>query len=903
MWVALAVILLIVGFAAGYSLSTSWGDEQLREEVESILADLLEGEVEIDEVQIVLSDGIGLQGRGVRVYPSERGHALYAETAYIELKEPALALGELELALLVLEDAVLQLSLGEDGRWSFPPLQAALDEDRTPESDAPAKPVLDVLDVLAGAEEVARFLLEEEHIADRIILRRGAVHFEDHSVTADARPGTKLQRFHLQHIEGILSWPWLSDDGQLALTTTFVDPNGNEGRVRCTSFVADGAVEIALAGTDLDLNGLSPYVQRLSAEADIDGKISGELRLEASEPGYQHIRADLALRQVAATVVLADEPARIEIPMDILHARLEVEPTIVRLVDTRFQGSNTSLDFEAGVERPIDWGANARLRAVLSGLSVQDVRPILDQGPERVPLQDWFGGIESGTVDRLSLSGRTTFSTWGQLLDGELARLPDGFLVGVEVSDMTATIEGGEQLESAGFSADWAADRLELRRGAATWRGQPLPELNFTVDGVSHFVGMNTSSYQTNAAPLPGLPLLWDLLASDDGDPTPYRFHVDVDYLDHPILQWPIEDAHMTLQSIPGGSESRVNQATWGGFPVVAEVIYLLEPEPVLTIGIQASRNATRIVHEDEDPAPERRAGGPWGRGRFRLEPGPEEEPGQEDEPMRPLSRMSGEFTLSESSVRLSGVEVTVSSNAHIAADIAVDLGDENVLPVALQGRLDDADFAEVGPAIGLPERFVTGRVEVDADIVGHLERGQNLYAGLTGTIRASARDGKIRQNVPIAVKIATATDGFNPFAKSDKLKYQTIETELALEDGRLTANRLELEGPVRIYATGTLDFARPPQEIDAVVGVFLFQRIRELLGMVPLVNLVVPGSDKGMVGAYFRVRGPWDDPDVDAMKLKSFKEELPDIITAPVDFIQWLWKTGNGKPASSGSR
>ena len=110
-----------------------------------------------------------------------------------------------------------------------------------------------------------------------------------------------------------------------------------------------------------------------------------------------------------------------------------------------------------------------------------------------------------------------------------------------------------------------------------------------------------------------------------------------------------------------------------------------------------------------------------------------------------------------------------------------------------------------------------------------------------------------------------------------------------------LITEHLELEGPVRIYATGTLNFAEPPQEIDAVVGVFLLQRIRELLGKVPILNLVLPGSDKGFVGAYLRVQGPWEDPEVTTMAMRSLKEGLPDLITKPFDMIQSLWSSGGG--------
>lgn len=901
-WIAVGAALGVVSFAVGYAFSSSWGLDLLRREVETLLSDVMEGAVEIDEVRVVLSGGIGLHGVGVRVYPSatESGasHALRAETVYVELNEPALLLGDFELALLVVDDAVLEVTRDEDDRWSLPPLQSALDE-RPPVPSDGSQPT-PLLDVLADTEDVARTLLEEVRVADRVVVRRGTVVLVDRVARQGAREGTPVQRFQLHQIEGTMVRPWLSDDGQLALTAVFIDPNGNEAPVRCTSFTTGGDLEVALTAMDFELNAVSSYVQRLDQHADLEGRISGEVRLtaEKEQPGTQAVVASLALQKLAPTVAFGDGAARLEIPMEVVDVSLEVEPEVARLVGTRFRGSGTFLDFEASVERPINSGAVARIRTELGGLSTRDVRPLVDELPpaDSEALLDWFSRLESGTVDRLSLSGATSLETWRGLLDGELAQLPDGFLLGFEVSDVSVRLDEDDHVEDGSFAADFAADRLEIRRARGLWRGEPLPELNVTIDGLSDFAGAEPSAIQTNARPLPGITLVRDLFVSDDDEaPEPYRFHVDFDYLDHPIIGWPIEKGHVTVQPIPHGTESVVSHALWGGVPVTAEVVYLLEPETVITIGVQAHRGGVAPEHPVEIEA--REPGGPWGRGRFSLEPGEEDEADP-----RPLSQMSGSFVLSEALLRVSQLDMRVSSNAHIAADFAVDLATDEHLPVAFQGRLDEADLAEVGPAAGLPDGFATGRVEMTADIIGHLERDKNLYAGLTGTIAVNAWDGEIEQKIPVAVKIATATDGFNPFAKSDKLQYETIVSELHLENGRLTANRFELEGPVRVYATGSLDFAEPPEKIDAVVGVFLFQRIRELLGMVPLVNLVVPGSDKGMVGAYFRVRGPLDDPDVDAMKLKSIEEELPTILSAPVDFIRQLWKSGARRDDASGS-
>lgn len=884
--VAVAAILLIAGFAGGYVLSSSWGRDWMRREVEQILGDVLQGEVQVDAVRVVLSRGLGLHARGLRAYPSPRGPGLRANEAYIELNEAAALLGKFELALLVLDEAVLQARLGPDDFWTFPPFQSPRNQTGEAEEDEAEA----VLGVLAGTERIARVLLEEPRIADRIVINQGTIRFEDPVATRGGRVGVGLQRFHLQHIEGMLTRPWLSDDGQLALTATLIDPSGNEVPVRWTAFVRSGELQIALAAADLDLDAADAYVQRISENANLAGRLSGEVRLQAAEPGYQHVVLDVAVQEVALTLALGEERPLAELPMQTLHARLEVEPEAVRLLDARMHGPRVSLDAFATVVRPISRTSPARIEARLGGLGISDVGPIarqlLDSRSES--FREWFGRLESGTVERLSISGSTTLETWGQLLAGDLAQLPPRFLLGLQVSDVTLRLDEDDRLTHASFQADWAGDRLEIQHGRGDWKGLPLPEVNLTIDGLSRFVGMQPSPSETDAEPLPGLPLAWEMLLEDPEDhaadeASPNRFRVEIDYIDHPVMAWPIENARVTVQSIPHGTEFVLTQGTWGGFPVIAEAVYLLHPKPVLSLGLQA-RLAGAHGNANKRPARPATADALWGRGRFRLEPG-------SGEPEKPslLSHAKGDFEFTRSMLRFSDVEVALLRSGRMAAQLSIDLGEADRLPVDFEGRIDRADVDNLGAALGLPEGFITGKIDIDADIAGSLSRGQNLFAGLYGTIHGEADDGEIRQSVPLAVAMATATDGFSPFAERDRLHYQTIEMDIVLDRGRLTAKKIELEGPVRVYASGTLDFAEPPQEIEAMVGVFLFQRVRELLGKVPLVNLILPGSDSGLVGAYFRVHGPWDEPEVDAMPLKSLTEGAPDIITAPFEILQSL--------------
>jgi hypothetical protein len=197
--------------------------------------------------------------------------------------------------------------------------------------------------------------------------------------------------------------------------------------------------------------------------------------------------------------------------------------------------------------------------------------------------------------------------------------------------------------------------------------------------------------------------------------------------------------------------------------------------------------------------------------------------------------------------------------------------------------------LSDISDAVGLPSGFVTGTTELKADFGGVIRRVEQPYDGVFGTVGFSARNGEIRQKVPMIVALATATDGFNPFSSMSAMQYETITGELKIRDGRLNADRIELEGPVRVYASGSLEFGDSSYDLDGIVGVFLFQRTRELIGKIPLVNLVMPGSDKGMVGAYCALEGSWSEPEVSAMTLKSLQEQLPDIITKPFELCRSL--------------
>jgi hypothetical protein len=72
----------------------------------------------------------------------------------------------------------------------------------------------------------------------------------------------------------------------------------------------------------------------------------------------------------------------------------------------------------------------------------------------------------------------------------------------------------------------------------------------------------------------------------------------------------------------------------------------------------------------------------------------------------------------------------------------------------------------------------------------------------------------------------------------------------------------MSLLGPAaRLVGTGSVDAIHPPHELEAVVGLFFFRTLDTVISKMPLVNLLLLGSDDNLVAAYFALTGPWAEP------------------------------------------
>jgi hypothetical protein len=210
----------------------------------------------------------------------------------------------------------------------------------------------------------------------------------------------------------------------------------------------------------------------------------------------------------------------------------------------------------------------------------------------------------------------------------------------------------------------------------------------------------------------------------------------------------------------------------------------------------------------------------------------------------------------------------------------------------------------DVGVAMGMPDGFATGRVQISGRLDGALHPGEAILSDLQGDVTLDARNGEIRRDeLPLVLAIAQATAGYNSYASRSAVAYEAVTAHATLDRGLIACDDFRVEGPLRVYGSGWVDSVNPPHEIEGLVGVFLFRGAGQLMETVPLVKAILPGSERGLVGAYYTVKGRFDAPEVKALPGKSIAEDLPGVLAAPFKVLQALLGSRNDEEGSSSGK
>ena len=870
---AVGLVLLII--ATVYAMIGRYGEQLLRQEVESQFARLLDAPVSVRQAKILWRGAPEIVARGLETFPTPEARPLFvADRIHARLDLRSLVTGNLRLEWLRIDGARLEIRRLGPESW-----QPGVLFESAPEAAVKPGDLEPFLDLTRDIEAVARGLLQEsgallriEIENSRVLLFSGAPGEGASSPQALKLEDVRAQLVH-DRFGGGSRFHWESRVRPASADEAALE---FEGERRADGF---HGLELRLFGAALPaLAGfLVPDRERFEATGSIDLN----LRFETNRLGSGDLSLDATLLDLKSTLFIRAEPLQIESPRLQAQLQLEFDPERIELIDMTVEGlaRGGRLLVAGAAPRPLRDSTRVRLSAELRGAGHSQLRNIISWLPhsDAEPLERILGRVTGGQVSSLGASGRLPVSQWNDLLRGRLTRVPKAFVLAAKMEDLAIGSPSGSVLAELTGEVQWSGDRIELVETKGLWNGRPLPKMELRAEGISFlFEGPDWLRELSNEAPeLPGLdPLVawFEALESKPRDPTlpAPLVRVFLENLEHPALRWPLRDAALRLSPIEQGTELRLVGGQWAGANVEGEALFLDGPDARWLISLRMSEDPS---HPNASPEKEDAAlSDEWAWGSF--------ETASLTAEGLPVLELGANFSFRGTQLRIASVEAVLDRAGVLTGAGELDLGEAAGANFRVEGSLQGARLEEVGHWFEPGEDWGTGEVQGLLDIRGRIEPGTAVFDTTRGAISLSARNGEVRYEVPLALAVAQATIGFNPPASREHTAYDSIEVDLQLEPGRISTENFALYGETRVFASGAIEFTRATPRIDAVVGIFLLGALHRVLDKLPLVRNLV--SKKGLVGSYFAVEGALDEPDVRSLPAESIQEAVPHILKLP---------------------
>jgi len=942
--------LFLLAVAGGYLLSARVGTEALRVEVEKQLGQIFFGEVEVGACQLVIRGGLYLEGEDVWIYRWENDEfvgALHAPRAVAEIDPFALILGRFRLLYLMADGIEFHLEHRGEDLWSPAPLQWLSDKRARTRVEGDLE---NRLEFWRSVENVVRTLLTKPLAARKIEVRHGRVTFRDYmQLDTDGEP----LELELVDVEGHLTHQWLSGNADMHVTTRLVrkadgtgggegpgeetaEGGGNERAEGGVSERADGGVSekaegggteqdegypVTIAGRQrsgdmrlhLDVEQvpailLGYYVHPGGFDYRPRGGISGSSFFRTTALGQGRMVIDWQVDDFTARLPTHARPLPLETPVLQVLGEARLSDERFELVRMDFDAEHAGATVGGYIERPIRMTSHLNVEARVDTLELDELRTVAHSlpGGSADTFVDLFARVESGRIPEIVGRGNARLSRWDKLVDGRVSQLPEEFAVDLRLTDFTVATGDATRIDGLESKVSLAGDVFSANRTRAILDDSPLPTVDLKVRGISHLfrAAANDQSITTEAGNLPGLDALLGLFSSDDPS-QPAGFpstRLMIDTLEHPVLRWPVRDARVLIEGIENGLAIDFEEAIWAGSAVEGRATWLGSPDRSIAVDLRVippDPNESRTARTPDAVSGERPADPDvttsvagassmqWASGRFELD--------RVEGSFLPMIGVRGHFALQGNELLVSKLRADLEPRGKLIADASLSLREPEEVPVQLNFSIVSADLERFAYGVGLPDKSAEGTIHLSGALDGPMRPQTPLLALLSGEVSLDARNGEIYRRLPLIVALAQASEGLRSIEeRNTSITYEFMKAELQLDRGRVTTSDFRVEGPIRLYAQGRLDPLRPVQDNELVIAVFLFRQANALLEGLPVVRMLLPGSQRGLFGAYFVVTGDVGDPEVRPLTGRSIAEDLPDAVTAPFKVIQQLLGTPN---------
>jgi hypothetical protein len=863
---ALGALLLGALAVAALLVAAAQAPERLRQEVERRLAEAAGVPVHVAAVRMRFAQGLALELADCHAAAPE-GVALRATRVRAGIDPVALALGRLSLGTVVLEGLDLVL----------PPLAA--DADTAATAALPADALVATLGALAGAaEDVALPVRSLE-------LRRGRLRI------AGGEQAGAAGAWVISDAHGALRQSRLRARTELFLEARVGEGGDGAGSLALDATSSGGSLDAKLSLRDVALAPLAPLTSALgwkSPEGPV--RVSGALGWTVAE-GAPH-RVDVSLRATGLAAGVRDAAPASTLasgPLELV-AHLEAHPTRLRLLEGRLSDGDVVVRAEGAVELPLRDHSALRLGAELGGVALADVPLLAARLPlsVREGLPPLFATVEAGELVYLRLDGEASLAGWREFAGGGLLAQPGAVRLGLAVAGVRLRVGAGDVIDGVSGSLAFDGDALDLRGLRGSFRGSPLPRVDGTFRGLAHVRSASELDCvpPPPASPLPGARSLLEWLSDPDDEPEDWGWQhlaIEADWVAHPTLLCSLEQVAAELRPAHEGLDVTLHSGVWAGVPVTGRAAYREPPQGDATTpdptqeGHVAFEVAIGPPFEGMSPDP---PADPWLRGRF-------EAATSHLGPWR-IQAASGSFRASGSILHLDDASVALAPGGSLSGGLALDLGAPGPLPLRLAVQIEGIEILDFLQAVSLDSDFLSGTLHGAAVLDGHLQRGRSVLETADGLLTLHARKGRIRKEIPALMAVAVASQRWNPFEAHDEIPYDAIDLVARASAGTLESEVLHLEGrTVRMVGSGRLGI-ESPHPLELVLGIFFFPGLDSVIDRFPIVNRVLLGANRNLMGAYYALQGPFARPRARLIPIKTLAAGPASFVLEDVPGFVW---------------
>lgn len=424
------------------------------------------------------------------------------------------------------------------------------------------------------------------------------------------------------------------------------------------------------------------------------------------------------------------------------------------------------------------------------------------------------------------------------------------------------------------------ADSIELRPGAMAVAGlrarladRELPAVDLTLSGLERLADADLESLRPVPAvgPTPGLEtaLRWLVREIEHADPRyrPERIDLSLARLRHPALLLPWDTVRARVHPRAGGFDFELAEAWLGRLPLSGRGRFEAGGAGRLELELEVGNTALA-------PLPEalRTPTDAWLLGAVEVQP------------VRirrlALTRLSADLRGRGAELSLDPATGDLGSPGRIEARAEFDLSEDGAAPFSLRARIRDARLDDLALRLGAPAEGFGGLVEGSATLAGRLTLEEVIAPTLRGEIELTARDGSLSPVLPLVAQLSGAGEEGEPAP----LPFRGARLTARLTGGRMEIPQLALDAEgVRVVVTGSIEgLAREPR-VSAVAGVFFYRDVDRVLANVPLLNDLLLGEDRNLIGAYFELRGPIGDPEARRIPNRTFASGAPGFVLLDV--------------------